>query len=441
MKILLTGIAGFIGSHLARRLIDRGDELIGLDNFDETLYPAALHRAQPGAPSARALRFVEGDLLDAPLIERLIAETPPTWWCTWRRWPACARRWSSPSATSASTSRARSTCSRPAAPTASSALVFASSSSVYGARIAKCPSARTIRPIRPASPYAATKRAGELFCSNYSDLYGIATTALRFFTVYGPRQRPEMAIHKFARLIRQASRCRSSATARPRATTPSSTTSSTAWWRRSIAAQPAARTASTTWAARARRRWRGSSSCWKPAWAKRRPRSPARSAGRRAHHLRRRHARAGRARLRAQDSDRGWHRALLRVVQRSSPHEPSPTIRSCSRSRASPSTTTASPSASAAPLIPFDAILHIEIGDDLRRAATTEVAAWREQRAVAPLITDDRMHDPVLIEIGVRASSTDGEPPDVRRHAALRLRVAPASPKPPPRVCRPRRVL
>jgi UDP-glucuronate 4-epimerase len=57
--------------------------------------------------------------------------------------------------------------------------------------------------VRPASPYAATKRAGELLCSTYSDLYGIRTPSLRFFTVYGPRQRPEMAIHKFARLIWQ----------------------------------------------------------------------------------------------------------------------------------------------------------------------------------------------------------------------------------------------
>jgi UDP-glucuronate 4-epimerase len=56
---------------------------------------------------------------------------------------------------------------------------------------------------RPASPYAATKRCGEILCANYSELHGIATTALRFFTVYGPRQRPEMAIHKFARLIRE----------------------------------------------------------------------------------------------------------------------------------------------------------------------------------------------------------------------------------------------
>jgi UDP-glucuronate 4-epimerase len=78
--------------------------------------------------------------------------------------------------------------------------VFASSSSVYGSR-SEVPFREEDAADRPASPYAATKRAGELLCSNYAELFGISSTALRFFTVYGPRQRPEMAIHKFARLI------------------------------------------------------------------------------------------------------------------------------------------------------------------------------------------------------------------------------------------------
>ena len=138
--------------------------------------------------------------------------------------------------------------------------VFASSSSVYGAHN-EVPFRESDPAVRPASPYAATKRAGELFCSTYSDLYGIATTALRFFTVYGPRQRPEMAIHKFARLIarRQAAALLRRRHAR-RATTPSSTTSSTAWSRRSIAADGRRRIASTTSAARARPRSRAWSS-------------------------------------------------------------------------------------------------------------------------------------------------------------------------------------
>jgi UDP-glucuronate 4-epimerase len=81
-----------------------------------------------------------------------------------------------------------------------SQFVFASSSSVYGGNT-KTPFSETDRIDRTVSPYAATKYAGELMCYTYSHLYGIPTSCLRFFTVYGPRQRPEMAIHKFADLI------------------------------------------------------------------------------------------------------------------------------------------------------------------------------------------------------------------------------------------------
>lgn len=83
-------------------------------------------------------------------------------------------------------------------------LVFASSSSVYGANT-KTPFSEDDRIERPISPYAATKYAGELFCHTYHHLYGIPITCLRFFTAYEPRQRPEMAIHKFARLLHEGS--------------------------------------------------------------------------------------------------------------------------------------------------------------------------------------------------------------------------------------------
>ncbi len=110
--------------------------------------------------------------------------------------------------------------------------VFASSSSVYGIN-EKVPFAEDDPVDLPISPYATTKRAGELLCFNYSHLYGLRTSCLRFFTVYGPAQRPEMAIAKFTDLHRPRARpCRSTATARPAATTPTSTTSSTASWRR-----------------------------------------------------------------------------------------------------------------------------------------------------------------------------------------------------------------
>lgn len=200
MKVLVTGVAGFIGSHLAARLGARGDTVVGLDNFDETLYPAALHRRNLAAV-APPVDFTEGDFLDAALVERLFAQ---------HRFdavvhlgalagvrPSLAQPLRYQRVNVGGTLELLEACRRHRV----ARFVFASSSSVYGAHN-EVPFRETDPAVRPASPYAASKRAGELFCATYSDLYGIATTALRFFTVYGPRQRPEMAIHKFARLIR-----------------------------------------------------------------------------------------------------------------------------------------------------------------------------------------------------------------------------------------------
>jgi UDP-glucuronate 4-epimerase len=201
MKVLLTGVAGFIGSHLAARLGARGDDILGVDNFDETLYPAALHKRNLQLVE-RWVDFVEGDFVDAALVERLF---------TTNRFdvvvhlgalagvrPSLAQPKRYQRVNIEGTLNLLEACRAHGV----RRFVFASSSSVYGAHN-EVPFRETDPAVRPASPYAASKRAGELYCSNYSDLFGIATSALRFFTVYGPRQRPEMAIHKFARLIRE----------------------------------------------------------------------------------------------------------------------------------------------------------------------------------------------------------------------------------------------
>ena len=201
MRVLLTGIAGFIGSHLGARLLARGDELIGLDAFDETLYPAALHERNlatlAGDPR---LQLVRGDVLDAPLIDRLLEERRPDVVVHLAALagvrPSIAQPRRYQKVNIEGTLNLLEACRAAGV----RRFVFASSSSVYGAR-SNTPFREDDAADRPASPYAATKRAGELLCANYSHLYEIATTALRFFTVYGPRQRPEMAIHKFARLI------------------------------------------------------------------------------------------------------------------------------------------------------------------------------------------------------------------------------------------------
>ncbi len=206
MKLLLTGIAGFIGSHLAEALVRRGDSVVGLDVLDETLYPAALHqehltelRHALGDVGNR-LQVVCGDLTDPLLVTAL---------CERHRFDAVIHlgalagvRPSLEQPLRYEHVNVRGTLVVLEAMRACgiARLVFASSSSVYGAR-SEVPFRESDAALHPASPYAATKRAGELLCDTYAQLYGITIASLRFFTVYGPRQRPEMAIAAFARHI------------------------------------------------------------------------------------------------------------------------------------------------------------------------------------------------------------------------------------------------
>jgi UDP-glucuronate 4-epimerase len=199
MNVLLTGAAGFIGSHLAARLCDRGDRVTGVDVFDETLYPRPLHERNLATVEKRLARFVEGDLLDAKLMDSLVGEKPDVvvhLAALAGVRPSIQQPHRYQRINIEGTLNLLESCRHHGV----KRFVFASSSSVYGAR-SEVPFREADPADRPASPYAATKRAGELLCANYSYLFGIATTCLRFFTVYGPRQRPEMAIHKFGRLI------------------------------------------------------------------------------------------------------------------------------------------------------------------------------------------------------------------------------------------------
>jgi UDP-glucuronate 4-epimerase len=177
--------------------------VVGLDSFDETLYPAHV-KEENLAGLARAARFrlERGDLLDAALVDRLIAEKPDVvahLAALAGVRPSIAQPKRYQRTNVEGTLNVLEACRAHGA----SRLVFASSSSVYGAHAGEAarPFHEDDAAARPASPYAATKRAGELLASTYADLFGLRVASLRFFTVYGPRQRPEMAIHKFARLI------------------------------------------------------------------------------------------------------------------------------------------------------------------------------------------------------------------------------------------------
>jgi UDP-glucuronate 4-epimerase len=196
----VTGAAGFIGSWLTERLLERGDRVVGFDNFDPFYDRAIKERNLEAARTASGFELVEGDLRDPGAVSALFrgegydavvhlaaragvrpSLEDPAGYCetnlTGTAYLLEAMR--------------AADCRR---------LVFASSSSVYGNN-RKVPFSEDDRVDFPISPYAATKKAGEELCHVYHAVHGFSILALRFFTAYGPRQRPEMAIHAFTRRL------------------------------------------------------------------------------------------------------------------------------------------------------------------------------------------------------------------------------------------------
>jgi UDP-glucuronate 4-epimerase len=196
MRILVTGVAGFIGSSVAERLVARGDEVVGLDNFDP-FYDRRLKERNLGALRGRAdFRFSEGEILDDALLDRLLPGVEGVVHLAALAGvrPSLAAPERYMRVNVEGTTRVLEACRRAGV----RHLVVASSSSVYGAR-SQVPFSEEDPCDRPASPYAASKKATEVVCATYHQLYGLAVSCLRYFTVYGPRQRPEMAICSFVR--------------------------------------------------------------------------------------------------------------------------------------------------------------------------------------------------------------------------------------------------
>ncbi len=198
--VLVTGGAGFIGSHLVERLLADGNRVSIIDNFDEFYDPAAKRRNIEASLSHAECRLYEGDIREISTLDS-----------AWSREPIdivvhlAARAGVRPSIQNPTlyadvnvvgtvklldAARKRG-CKK---------FVFASSSSVYGNN-EKTPFHEDDRVDHPISPYAATKKAGEEICYTYHHLYDLPMTCLRFFTVYGPRCRPDLAVSKFTRLI------------------------------------------------------------------------------------------------------------------------------------------------------------------------------------------------------------------------------------------------
>jgi len=200
VKVLLTGGAGFIGSHVAERLVSRGHSVVIVDSFDP-FYPAAIKRRNIASlMSSGSCRLLELDITDSAAIDQALGEEKIDGIIH-----LAAKAGVRPSlerpidyirtnveGTQSMLELARKRRIRP--------FVFGSSSSVYGDST-PVPFSESALAAEPISPYAATKRAGELICHAHAHLYGMSIICLRLFTVYGPRQRPDLAIHKFARLM------------------------------------------------------------------------------------------------------------------------------------------------------------------------------------------------------------------------------------------------
>ena len=200
MNILVTGGAGFIGSHLVEQLIKRGDHVIVIDDFNDYYDPAIKEENISSVVSNSLFKLCRGDIRDGLFIDTVFDENSIDVVCH-----LAARAGVRPSiqepilyeeVNCLGTLNILEACRRVGIKN----FVFGASSSVYGSNT-KVPFSEDDPVEQPISPYAATKRAGELMCYTYSHLYDIPVTALRFFTVYGERQRPEMAISKFTRLI------------------------------------------------------------------------------------------------------------------------------------------------------------------------------------------------------------------------------------------------
>jgi UDP-glucuronate 4-epimerase len=201
MKVLITGAAGFIGSHLSERLLGDGWTVVGIDNFDDFYDPQIKRGNISGCLKNKNFQLIEADIRDSAAMDRAVGDGGEI------IVHLAARAGVRPSIAQPllyADVNINGTMVLLQAVTKHKVakFIFGSSSSIYGNN-EKVPFSEDDNVDFPISPYAATKKAGELICHTYHHLYGIAITCLRFFTVYGPRQRPDLAIHKFAKLIEQ----------------------------------------------------------------------------------------------------------------------------------------------------------------------------------------------------------------------------------------------
>jgi len=199
-RVLVTGAAGFIGYHLSQRLLKQGDEVVGLDNlndyYDVKLKEARLARLQ----KSQTFRFLKTDLGDRTGVEKIWHEVKPEVVVHLAAQAGVRYSLTHPHAYARSNLEGMLDVLEACRAEKTGNLIFASSSSVYGLN-QSLPFSERDNVDHPVSLYAATKKANELMAHSYAHLYGIPCTGLRFFTVYGPWGRPDMAYYKFTRAI------------------------------------------------------------------------------------------------------------------------------------------------------------------------------------------------------------------------------------------------
>ncbi len=203
MKVLLTGVAGFIGHSVCLRLLARGDKVVGVDNLND-YYDVSLKQARLASiqshPNAKNFKFVKLDLVEQAATAKLFEAEKPDSVIHLAAQAGVRYSLQNPHAYINSNIAAFTNVLEACRAIQPQHLVFASSSSVYGGNT-KLPFSETDNVDHPVSLYAATKKANELMAHTYSHLFGIPTTGLRFFTVYGPWGRPDMAPFLFADAI------------------------------------------------------------------------------------------------------------------------------------------------------------------------------------------------------------------------------------------------
>ena len=201
MKALVTGAAGFIGSHLCERLLAENWSVVGVDNFDDFYDPQIKRRNINDSLKNKNFQLIEADIRDRAAMDKATSDGVDI--IVHLAAKAGVRPSIEQPLLYADVNVNGTTVLLEAAKENKvSKFIFGSSSSVYGNN-EKVPFSEDDNVDFPISPYAATKKACELICHTYHHLYGIDITCLRYFTVYGPRQRPDLAIHKFAKLIEQ----------------------------------------------------------------------------------------------------------------------------------------------------------------------------------------------------------------------------------------------